>query len=90
MWPVRLPDTFGRLDSWNQSAHKAAEFAMENWTRVVPNLSAGYYDTLTPINKLSEPEWPDISFDKVLRLGFGDYFVDSIDHPVLRRLRGVE
>lgn len=25
LWPVRLPDETGRLDAWNQSAHKAAQ-----------------------------------------------------------------
>ena len=34
LWPVRMADETGRLDAWNQSAHKAAQLAMEKWVRV--------------------------------------------------------
>jgi len=88
LWPVRLADETGRLDAWNLSAHKAAQIAMEKWIRVASNRSLGAYETFTPRGALPEPEWPDISFQEILRIAFGDYQITSIDHSVLRRLRG--
>lgn len=88
LWPVRLPDKTDRLDSWNRSAHKAAELAMSRWVRVASSRALGAYEIFTPIGELSDPEWPDISFPEMLRIGFGDYMINSSDHPVLRRLRG--
>jgi hypothetical protein len=37
---------------------------------------------------LSVPEWPDTPFADLLRIAFKGKFIDSISHPVLRRLRG--
>jgi hypothetical protein len=88
LWPVRLADETGRLDAWNLSAHKAAQIAMEKWIRVASNRSLGAYETSNPMGALPEPEWPDISFQEILRIAFGDYQITSIDHSVLRRLRG--
>jgi hypothetical protein len=88
IWPVRLPDETGRLDAWNQSAHKAAYIAMETWVRVTSNLSLGAYDTCTATGELPEPEWPDISFQEILKIAFGDYQISNLDHPVIQRLRG--
>jgi hypothetical protein len=85
---VRLPDETGRLDAWNQSAHKAAYIAMETWVRVTSNLSLGAYDTCTATGELPEPEWPDISFQEILKIAFGDYQISNLDHPVIQRLRG--
>ena len=88
LWPVRLADETGRLDTWNRSAHQAAQLAMEQWIRVASNRSLGAYEIFTPTGALPEPEWPDISFQEILRIAFGDYQITSMDHLVLRRLRG--
>jgi hypothetical protein len=87
-WPVRLPDSTGRLDNWNRSAHKAAELAMSHWTRVKSNREAGQYETFVPTGELPEPEWPELPFNEMLRIAFGDFQIESLDHPVLKRLRG--
>jgi hypothetical protein len=32
--------------------------------------------------------WPDITFSRMLELGFRGKVIDTLDHPVLRKLRG--
>jgi len=88
LWPVRLADETGRLDAWNRSAHKAAQLAIEKWVRVASNRSLGAYEIFTPTGELPEPEWPDINFQEILRIAFGDYQINTFDHPVIQRLRG--
>jgi hypothetical protein len=36
----------------------------------------------------TEPEWPEVPFGELLRIAFRDRLIESLDHPVLRRLRG--
>ena len=38
--------------------------------------------------ELAEPAWPAKTFGDLLKVAFRDRFIDSIDHPVLKRLRG--
>ncbi len=89
LWPVRLPPPDGKTNAWWLSARTAAEQAMTKWVRVSANLSLGAYDVLTAENCTSEPEWPEHSLQDLIRIAFKDRIVDSVDHPVVRRLRGL-
>jgi hypothetical protein len=88
LWPVRLPDETGRLDDWNTAAHDAAKRAEMHWVRVAANMALGAYDVFEAVSRFPDPIWPDLPFERLLEIGFRDRFVDSLDHPVLRRLRG--
>jgi len=89
LWPVRLPSPDGRQLAWHHSAQVAAEMAMKRWIRVKANMSLGAYDIFEASCTIPEPEWPsDISFPKLLEIAFKGRLVDSLDHPVLKRLRG--
>jgi hypothetical protein len=88
LWPVRLPASDGRQDNWSRSALQAAEFAMRSWIRVVANLHLGAYEVYEAGGNLPEPEWPEITFTKLLEIAFGNRFIQSPDHPLMRRLRG--
>ena len=88
LWPVRLPDTTGRRNSWAESSRRGAELAMRQWTRLVSNRAAGQYDLSVASATLPEPEWPDLPFKEILRLAFRDAMITTIDHPAIRRLRG--
>jgi hypothetical protein len=88
LWPVRLPDENGRLDAWNQSAHEAAQRAQSRWVRVAANMSLGAYDVFEAMGPFPEPQWPATAFEELLRIAFKGRYIDSLDHPVLRRLRG--
>jgi len=88
IWPIRMPREDGRPNAWNQSAHEAAQIAMEKWVRVKSNQSLGAYDIFESSGTLSEPTWPEVSFDALLKIAFKDRRIESHDHPILRGLRG--
>ena len=88
LWPVRLPGHDGRHDSWNRSALEAAAYAQQGWVRVAANMSLGAYEIFQASADLPEPEWPDIPFQKLVEIAFKDRYIQTLDHPVVRRLRG--
>jgi hypothetical protein len=88
LWPIRLPAPDGRKDEWSRTALEAAGMAMKKWSRVIANMGLGAYDVFEASGALPDPEWPDKTFAELLRLAFADRFVSSMDHPILRRLRG--
>lgn len=89
LWPIRMPGADGKLDDWNQSAIEAAKLARLKWVRVTANRSLGAYDVFVASGNLSEPEWPDADFGKLVRTAFRERVIDSLDHPVVKRLRGL-
>jgi hypothetical protein len=88
LWPIRLPGADGRVDEWSRTALEAAGLAANGWVRVAANLSLGAYEVFQATGHLGEPAWPALSFAELLRVAFRDRFIDSLDHPILRRLRG--
>jgi hypothetical protein len=88
LWPLNLPQQDGRIDEWSRTALEALDLAVKGWVRVVPNMALGAYEVHTANTSLSDPEWPSTPFRELLRIAFKDRLIDSLDHPVLRRLRG--
>jgi hypothetical protein len=88
LWPVRLPGPDGRDNQWNRSALEAATAAMKNWVRVVSNMSLGAYEIWESTGPIPDPEWPEQSFRELLQIAFKDKFIQTMDHPVLKKLRG--
>ena len=88
LWPVRLPGPDGRIDSWNESALEAVKTAQSSWVRVSANMQLGAYDVIESLGYADEPAWPAESMSELLAVAFRGKMVDSMDHPVLRRLRG--
>lgn len=88
LWPVNLPGADGKLDEWSRSAHEAAYLAQAGWVRVVADMGLGAYQVSQATADLPEPVWPGTPFSELLRIAFRDRLIDSLDHPVLRKLRG--
>lgn len=88
VWPVRLPGADGKLDEWSRTALEGADRARQGWVRMAANMSLGAYDLFVATGDLPEPEWPELPFRDLLRIAFKDRLIDSLDHPVLRKLRG--
>jgi len=90
LWPVNLPKD-GRSNSWTDSARELAAKAMVQTIQVKSNHNpkAQRYDAIVPIGKPPEPEWPNLTFSELLRLAFRDRIIDSLEHPVARRLLGI-
>lgn len=90
LWPIGLPNAEGRTNSWNDSARVAAQLAKDSWVRVSANMSLGAYDTFTALGDIPEPEWPDLSFEEILKIAFKGKYIESTDHAVIRDLLGGE
>lgn len=61
---------------------------MTRWIRVKPNMSGGFYEIFEAASTVPEPVWPTMPFKEILRLAFRYQYVDTLDHPVIKRLRG--
>jgi hypothetical protein len=88
LWPIRLPSEDGRHDEWNRSAMEAANIAAKKWVRVSANMSLGAYDVFTAQAEMPEPVWPDVPFSELVRIAFKGRVIDTLEHSVVRRLRG--
>ena len=88
LWPIRLPGPDGRHDAWSKSAMEAANHAMKGWVRVQANMNLGAYEVFTATGNLGDVEWDLPPFGELLRVAFKDHYIDSLDHSVLKRLRG--
>lgn len=90
VWPCKLPGADGRSNTWNESAMAAAWLAESSWIRLAANMGGGMYDAYEAAGELSEPTWPELSLQQILKLCFKDRFIQTLDHPVIRALRGLE
>lgn len=88
VWPVRIAGDDGRVDEWSKTALEAANRAKTVWVRVASNMSLGAYDVFEATGDFPEPEFPDVPLRELLKIAFKDRLIDSLDHPILRKLRG--
>lgn len=88
LWPIRLPGEDGRHDRWNSSALQASDIAKAKWIRLASNMHIGAYDIYEATGNIADPIWPELNMDKILDVAFKDRFIQDMNHPVLRRLRG--
>lgn len=88
LWPVAVPGRNGRTNPWWYSALNAAYLAMEKWIRLVANLDMGFYEYFEAKGDLGEPMWPEMSMEEIINLSMGNRIIDSIEHPVVKQLRG--
>ena len=89
LWRIKLPGSDGRANPWTTSALAAAKQAETHWCRMVANMGNGDYSLFTSEAGWAEPKWPDLDFRELLRIAFRDRFIDSVDHPIVRELRGL-
>ncbi len=88
LWPIRLPGADGKIDEWNSSALSIAEKAKKNWLRLVSNRTIGCYEAHVAVSLMQEPEYPEMTFEEIVDLAFKNRVIESLDHPVIKKLRG--
>jgi hypothetical protein len=88
LWPVKLPNSDGRINEWHRTAMVAAEEAMSRWVRVSANMSLGAYEITAATGQLPDPEWPEMPLSEILAVAFRGKLVDNIDHALLQRPQG--
>lgn len=89
LWPLKLPKKDGRDNQWFQSARAAAEMAKNNWINVKADHTMKMYKVKKAEGDIPEPEWPTISFDKIMKKVSSFYLIDNENHLVIQRLRGL-
>lgn len=87
LWPLKI-SADGKSNPWNRSAMVAAENATKRWVRMYSDRAAGHYKTVAAKNDFAEPEWPDMTFEKILELAFKNRIITDCNHPFLKQLRG--
>jgi hypothetical protein len=89
LWPIKLPTPDGRTLEWHRSIAEAAEIAQKRWVRVKADMNLGAYLIYEASGTIPDPEWPDVTFQDLLKVAFGGgRLVDRVDHPVIGQLRG--
>jgi hypothetical protein len=88
LWECSMPRPDGRADEWSRTALEAVEMATKGWVRITANMSLGAYDVYQANAQLSDPDWPTATMAELLRISFKDRYINTLDHPVLRKLRG--
>jgi hypothetical protein len=74
LWPIRLPGSDGKQNSWWESGHKAACIAMgadpqvgNKWVRVRSNQNLRAYEVFVAENsdQIPPPVWPDLTMSQL-------------------------
>ena len=39
-------------------------------------------------SEFGAPEWPEVTAEELIQLAFRDRYIDSLEHPAIKRLRG--
>jgi hypothetical protein len=99
-WMVRCPEDDTREpDKYMKPILKAVEMAKAEWIRVswndekkeheirtLPQVDSTDPSVLSDLNE--EPIWPELTLAELIKLAFEDRFIQTSDHPILKRLRG--
>jgi hypothetical protein len=75
-------------NSWSESARIAIREASKRWVRVTPDKSSNGYLLEFPMVDPADPVWPPMTFTEILETAFGSRFIDSLQHPQIKKLRG--
>ena len=81
LYSLRVSDS-----SWYESGVELIQEGAQTWVRVTP--TDGCYKTDPPIAVLEEPRFPNIPFRDWLERAFSKRLITSLDHPLVRKLRG--
>ena len=91
LWPLKYSGNDGRsLDNWSLTAINASQVAKNKWIRLKPDHIAGGYSAYEAQGNLPEPEWPEESWEDVMDIAFRDRIIDSVDHHIIRKLKGLQ
>lgn len=80
LWPCKLPGADGRPIRRSESALEAVKLAEQQWCRVASDITAGCYIVHVAVGELSEPMWPDMDMNELIRLAFRDRFIRELGH----------
>jgi len=87
---VALPDAEGKINTFPKSRLEHYEKAKDVWVKIVADRALKAYKILLPNAKFIEPEWPvkPGNIAEALQIAFRDRYIETEDHPVLKKIRG--
>jgi hypothetical protein len=90
LWPIPFADFGTRFDDWPASALHATACAMKAWVRVIPRRELEQYVVLTSQSgNYPDPQWPSSTLHDLILRAFNGRIIDSVDHPIVRMLKGL-
>ncbi len=90
LWPVPVPDADGKSNDWHRAARRVIREASRNWVRALGNKTSKGYVLVRPRIKYAEPKWPTEPLSALIEKAFESKVIDTVDHFVIRRLRGLD
>lgn len=90
LWPLKMESPYSvGANAWNVSAFNLAQQAELKWLRIASNIARGQYVGYEPEEAYADPEWPPLSIDELVDIASRVNLIDTVDHPHIRRLRGL-
>ncbi len=88
LWPIGF-STDDRENAWLDTARDAAVNHAGKWLNISSDLSASCYRLAEPLEQLPPPKPPALPLSKLLAIAFKGRVITSIEHPLMRELRGL-
>ena len=87
---IPFPDSDGKENEYNRTRAIAYEMAKHKWVKLQVNRALEAYEIVETKSNLPEPIRPEELSDiiKALEICFKDKLIDSVDHPVLKKVEG--
>lgn len=87
LWPVKLP-TGGAGNPWYESAIMGSHMAKTDWIRIFADAGQKQYRIMKALGEFEAPKFPEKPLNELLEIAFKGRIIDSVDHPICRKLRG--
>jgi hypothetical protein len=89
LWPIKLQDEGGRIDTYSESALAIVTDHAGKWIRVLSDQNDKTYNVLESSSmELSALKWPEAGFEWMFQTAFRNRVIRSLEHPILKALRG--
>jgi hypothetical protein len=91
LWPLKRESPFSiGGNSYNLSAFNVADRGRVQWLRVTTDTDRGMWLGFDPEERLPEPTWPtDLTMEQLLIIALKGGVIDSVDHILIKPLRGI-
>jgi hypothetical protein len=87
VWKFKATDT-----SWLHSNLRVSRRAVDEWIRIKADFETGGYNVFPAPEPLhsKKPTFPTMSPEEIFALAFDSRRITSVEHPIIRSLRGLE
>ena len=90
IWAINQEDQTGEIHPFSQSAMQQVKRSIGKWCQILANKGNNSYRLFFANDQRKPPNWPSKGFPFLLQKAFEDRIIKTVDHPLLRQLRGRE